>query len=219
MTLTLHAHPLSSYCWKVLIALYENETAFELAPLDLSDEAAATAFRTLWPIGKMPVLVDRDHVIVESSIIIEHLDTHHRGPVRLLPHDADPDMALKARLMDRVFDIYVMTPTQAIVADRIRPDGSRDPFSVAQARALLDRAYGWLEGALVSRSWAAGEDFGLADCAAMPSLHYAEKVHPFRARCPALAAYQDRLEARPSAKRVLAEAAPYAHFFPAEPVA
>jgi glutathione S-transferase len=169
----------------------------------------------LWPIGKMPVLIDRDHMIVESSIIIEHLDTHHRGRVRFLSHDADPDMALKARMMDRVFDNYVMTPMQAIVFDRIRPDGSHDPLGVERGRALLDRAYGWLEGEMVSRTWAAGEDFGIADCAAMPSLHYAQKVHPFRDRFPALAAYQDRLEARPSAKRVLAEAAPYAHLFPA----
>jgi glutathione S-transferase len=215
MTLTFHGHPLSSYCWKVLIALYENDTAFEFSLVDFGDPDSTAAFMALWPIGKMPVLVDRDHAIFESSIIIEHLDTHHRGPVRLLPHAADPDMALKARTMDRIFDAYVMTPMQAIVADRIRPDGSHDPFAVAQARALLDRAYGWLEGELIERSWAAGEDFTLADCAAMPSLHYAQRVHPFRDRFPALAAYQDRLEARPSAKRVLAEAAPYAHLFPA----
>ena len=215
MTLTLHAHPLSSYCWKVLLALYENGTEFELAQVNLGDEAGRAAFMALWPVGKMPVLIDRDHMIVESSIIIEHLDTHHRGPVRLLPHDADPDMALKARMMDRLFDNYVMTPMQMIVGDRIRPDGSHDPLGVERGRALLDRAYGWLEGEMVSRTWAAGEDFGLADCAAMPALHYAQRVHPFRDRFPALAAYQDRLEARPSAKRVLAEAAPYAHLFPA----
>jgi len=215
MTLTLHAHPLSSYCWKVLLALYENGTEFAFAQVDLGDGAGRAAFMALWPVGKMPVLIDRDHVIVESSIIIEHLDTHHRGPVRLLAHDADPDMALKARLMDRIFDNYVMGPTQAIVGDRIRPDGSHDPLAVTQARAMLDRAYGWIEGEMVSRTWAAGENFGLADCAAMPALHYAQRVHPFRDRFQALAAYQDRLEARPSAKRVLAEAAPYAHFFPA----
>jgi glutathione S-transferase len=215
MTLVLHAHPLSSYCWKVLIALYENDTDFAFSLVDFGDADSAARFLALWPIGRMPVLVDRDHVIVESSIIIEHLDTHHRGPVRLLPHDADPDMALKARMMDRVFDNEVMTPMQAIVGDRIRPDGSHDPLAVAGARTRLDRAYGWLEGEMVSRGWAAGADFGLADCAAMPALHYAERVHPFRDRFPALAAYQDRLEARPSVRRVLEEAAPYAHLFPA----
>ena len=213
MTLTLHAHPLSSYCWKVLIALYENGAEFEFAMVDFTDETSVAAFFALWPVGRMPVLVDRGRAIVESSVIIEHLDTHHRGPVRLLPHRADPDAALRVRMMDRIFDNYVMTPMQAIVGERIRRDGSRDPYSVAQAQTTLDRAYGWLEGGLASRAWAAGADFLLADCAAMPALHYAEKVHPFRDRFPVLAGYLDRLEARPSVRRVLAEAAPYAHLF------
>lgn len=216
MTLTLHAHPLSAYCWKVLIALYENGTGFDFAMVDLGDEANVAAFVALWPIGRMPVLVDRGRTIVESSVIIEHLDTHHRGRARLLPHGADPDAALKVRMMDRIFDNYVMTPVQAIVGERIRRDGSRDRYSVDQARAMLERAYGWLEGEPARRAWAAGADFSLADCAAMPALHYAEKVHPFRDRFPGLAAYLDRLEARPSVRRVLAEAAPYAHLFPAE---
>ena len=64
------------------------------------------------------------------------------------------------------------------------------------------------------RTWAAGEAFSLADCASAPSLHYADKVHPFRGRWPVLTAYLERLEARPSFARVLAEAEPYAHMFP-----
>ena len=213
MTLTLHAHPLSSYCWKALIALYENDTPFELREIDFGSEASAGAFRALWPLARMPVLVDGDRTLVESSIVIEYLALHHRGPARLIP--ADPDAALEVRRLDRVFDNYVMTPMQKIVGDRLRPEDWRDPHGVEEARRLLDTSYAWLERELAGRTWAAGEDFSLADCAAAPSLHYADKVHPLGGGFPVVAAYLERLEARPSFARVLREAEPYAHMFPA----
>ena len=212
MTLTLHAHPLASYCWKALIALYENDTPFDFVLVDFGDEASVAAFRALWPLAKMPVLVDDGRTVVESSTVIEYLALHHPGPVALVP--ADPDAAIQVRTLDRIFDNYVMGPMQAIVADRIRPADRRDPYGVDAARRLLDTAYPWLESELGGRTWAAGEAFTLADCAAAPSLYYAEKVHPFRERYPQLAAYQDRLAARPSFARVLEEAKPYEHMFP-----
>nr|WP_284734690.1 glutathione S-transferase family protein [Sphingosinicella terrae] len=207
MPLTLHAHPLSSYCWKVLIPLYENGTPFDFRQVGPMDEIAA-----LWPIAKMPVLEDDGRVVAESSIIIEYLDLHHPGHVRFVP--AEPEAALETRMLDRVFDSYVMTPLQRIVGNRIRPADRRDPLAGEESRSLLDRSYAWLETKLADRRWAAGDDFGLADCAAAPSLHYAEKVHPRGDRFPALDAYVGRLRARPSFARVLEEAAPYAHMFP-----
>ncbi len=214
MVLILHAHPLASYCWKVLIALYENDTPFEFRLIDFGDEASAADFRALWPLAKMPVLVDDGQALFESSVIIEHLAIRHPGPVRLLP--AEQAAALEARMLDRIFDNYVMGPMQAIVGDRIRPAESRDPFGVTAARALIETSYGWLEERLEGREWASGADFGLADCAAAPSLHYADKVQPMAGRFPTLAAYLERLEARPSFARVLAEAEPWRHLFPAE---
>lgn len=217
MTLRFHGHPLSSFCWKALIALYENDTPFEFVHLELGDPEAAAAFAKLWPMAKMPVLEDleRNLTLPETSIIIEHLDRIRPGPVRFIP--ADPDAAREARLWDRFYDQYVMAPMQAIVANRLRPAESRDPFGVAQARRLLDTAYGVAEAAMTDRTWAAGSDLSLADCAAAPALVYAEKVHPFTPTHPALAAYLGRLTARPSFARVLAEAKPYAHMFPQEP--
>ena len=214
MALILHAHPLASYCWKVLIALYENDTPFELRLVDFGDEAGAAEFRALWPLAKMPALVDDGRPLFESTVIIEHLAIHHPGPVALLP--ADRGAALEARMLDRIFDNYVMGPMQAIVGDRIRPADSRDPYGVAAARALLETSYGWLEQRLAGREWAAGAAFGLADCAAAPSLHYANRVQPLAGRFPLVARYLDRLEARPSFARVLEEARPYSHLFPAE---
>jgi glutathione S-transferase len=215
MSLVLHAHPLSSYCWKVLIALYENATEFAFHQLEPGDESAAAAFRELWPIGKMPVLVDDGRAIVESSLIIEYLGLHHPGPVRMIPEDAEA--ALEVRLLDRIFDQYVMTPMQKIVFDRIRAPDARDPAGVADARRLIDTSYCWLEERIAKSGWAAGEDFTLADCAAAPSLHYADKVQPMADRFPRLAALLERLRARPSFARVLEEAEPYRHLFPSEP--
>jgi len=214
MSLTLHMHPLSSYCWKVLIALYENDTPFEAQVLDLSDPAVVAAFKALWPTTKMPLLCDtaRDRTVPETSIIIEYLQAAYPGPVRFIPDD--PDAALRTRLMDRLFDLYVMTPMQAIVGDRIRPAGAQDPHGVAQARAQLAMAYDLLETELAGRTWAAGEAFSLADCAAAPALFYANKVAPLTDAHPTVSAYLDRLLARPSVVRVLREAEPYFAMFP-----
>jgi glutathione S-transferase len=215
MTLLLYAHPLSSYCWKVLIPLYENGISFEFRQLDQDHPENWAEFAALWPLAKMPLLVDDGRAVAESSVIIEYLGLHHPGPAPMLP--ADAGVALEVRLLDRVFDHYVMAPVQKIVFDRIRPAEARNPADQADARALLDKAYGWLEQRLAGRAWAAGDAFSLADCAAAPSLHYADKVHEFRGRFPVLAACLDRLEARPSFARVLKEAEPYAQMFPREP--
>ena len=212
MSLVLHFHPLSSYCHKVLIGLYERGTPFEARVVDLS-ESAGGEFKALWPTAKIPLLVDGDRAVPETSIQLEYLDAHYPGPP-MLP--ADPEARLEARLWDRLFDQYVMTPMQKIVADRLRADEAKDPQGVAEARALLQMAYGMIEARFAGggRTWTASEDFGLADCAAAPSLFYAHLVEPFGEDRPALAAYLERLIARPSVARVLAEARPVFQYFP-----
>lgn len=208
----LYAHPFSSYCQKVLIALYENATPFELRLLSPDDPQVSSEHERLWPLKRMPVLVDRERTVVEASIIIEYLELHHPGPVRLLP--ADPRAALEVRMLDRFFDNYVMTPMQKIVVDRLRPADSRDPWGVADARSLLETAYGWLDGRLQGREWAADEMFGLADCAAAPALFYADWAHPVPAAQSNVRAYRRRLLDRPSFARAVDEARPYRPFFP-----
>ena len=214
MTLHFHYHPLASYCWKVLIALYETGAPFEPHIVDLGDEASRAAFYKLWPIGKMPVLRDdgRDATVAETSIIIEYLGRHHPGATRLLP--ADPEQALRARFLDRVFDHYVMDQMSKVVTDKIRPEGEGDAFGVEQARSLLTTAYGYVEQELAADGWAVGEGFTLADCAAAPALFYADKVQPLGDAHPKTAAYLERLKQRPSFARVLAEAEPYFAMFP-----
>jgi glutathione S-transferase len=211
MSLVLYAHPFSSYSQKVLIALFENATPFEYRVLDGTPEVQRE-FAALWPIRRMPLLRDGDATVVESSIILEHLDLHHPGPSRLLP--ADPAVALEARFMDRFFDQYVMTPMQAIVFDHRRPLDQRHPPTVAEAKAALLDAYRWLDARLAARTWAAGEAFGLADCAAAPALFYADWVQPIPPECPATAAYRRRLLARPAVARAVDEARPFRSYFP-----
>ncbi|WP_186417669.1 glutathione S-transferase family protein [Bosea sp. CS1GBMeth4] len=216
MSLTLYFHPLSCFCQKVLIALYENGTSFTPSFVDFGDTAERAEFLRLWPIGKFPLLRDasRDRLVPESSLIIEYLALHHRGSAPLLP--PDPDRALEVRRLDRLVDGYVAQPMQKIVLDRIRPADRKDPHGVGEAREMLSRAYGVLEAELDGRSWAAGERFTMADCAAAPALFYAERCLSFQDSHPRLAAYFERLRTRPSFVRVLAEAEPYFRFFPRE---
>jgi glutathione S-transferase len=207
----LYAHPFSSYSQKVLIALYENAIPFEYQLLG-PDANIAAAHARLWPLKRMPVLEDDGRTLAEATIILEYLDLHHRGPVRLLPDDAQA--ALAVRFLDRCFDNYVMTPMQKIVTDHLRPDGSRDAHGVAEAHALLDTAYRWLDAQLQGREWAAGASFGLADCAAAPALFYADWVHPIDAGCTTLRGYRERLLRRPSFARAVDEARPFRRYFP-----
>jgi glutathione S-transferase len=212
MTLTLYAHPFSSYCQKALIALYENETPFEFRMLAPGDEQVAAELEALWPLKRFPVLVDEGRTVVEASIIIEHLGLHHPGPVRLIPDE--PRAALEVRMMDRFFDNYVMTPMQKIVLDSIRAVENRDRQGVAEARAMLDVAYRWLDNAMAGREWAAGDGFSLADCAAASSLFYADWSHPIAEKFESVRAYRGRLLARPSFARAVDEARPYRPLFP-----
>src|SRR5262245_12997354 len=208
----LYAHPFAAYCQKVLIALYENDTPFEFRMLAPGDERAAAEHAALWPFKRMPVLVDEDRTVVESTIIIEHLGLHHPGPVRLISED--PRVALDQRMMDRFFDNYVMTPMQKIVLDGIRAADDRDRRGVAEARDMLDTAYRWLDDALTGRAWAVVGTFSLADCAAAPALFYADWAHPIDETFSNVHAYRRRLLARPSFARAVDEARPYRQFFP-----
>jgi glutathione S-transferase len=217
MSLTLHFHPLASFCWKVLVALYENDTPFEPHLVDLGNAAERAEFASLWPLAKFPVLVDHDQrqTIPESSIIIEYLAQHYPGRVPLVPRD--PDAAREVRLRDRFYDLYVHAPMQKIVGDRLRAPAQHDPRGVEDARALLATAYAMIErqaaGAAVATG-AMGDAFTLADCAAAPALYYANRVQPIGREHPNVAAYLGRLMARPSFARVIDEAQPYFKNFP-----
>ena len=208
--LTLYAHPFSSYCQKALIALYENDTPFEMRETGTPEVDAELA--ALWPMKLFPVLVDGGNTIFEATSIIEHLAVHFPGPVTLIPDD--PAAVVEVRMRDRFFDNYVMNPQARLVFDLLRPEESRDPYGVAQARATLDTAYAWLDAQMAARTWAAGEEFSLADCAAAPALFYADWSHPIDPRFAHVHAYRARLLARPSFARAVDAARAFRPFFP-----
>ena len=214
MSLRLYYHPLASFCWKALIALYENRTPFEPVLVDLMTQESRANFLRLWPIGKFPVLRDeaRDVTVPETSIIIEYLQQHYPGRVQLIP--ADGGQAREVRLRDRFYDLYVHQPMQKIVTDRLRPAGASDGFGVEEARASLLTAYEMIESEMRTRPWSAGEAFTMADCAAFPALFYANRVQPFGTAQTNLASYLARLQERASIARVVSEAQPYFHMVP-----
>jgi len=210
VSLELFAHPFSSYCQKALIAFYENDTPFTYRMLE--DEGVGEELASLWPMKRFPILRENERVVLETSIIIEYLQVHHPGPVKLIPQD--PDLALEARMLDRFFDNYVMTPQGKFVFDVLRPEENRDPFGVEEARKMLDTSYAWLDQRMQGRTWAVGESFTLADCAAAPSLFYADWTHRIPEHYGNLLAYRARLLQRPSFARAVDEARRFRHYFP-----
>jgi glutathione S-transferase len=214
MALKLYYHPLSSYCWKVLIALYEAGVPFEPEIVDLGDPEARERFIRLTPLGKFPVLVDEEagKGFPESSIIIEYLAIKHSSAARLIP--ADRDLALRVRLSDRFYDLHVHDKMQRIVGDRLRPADKKDAFGVEKLRNELEISLALVDRDMGEGGWATGLTFTMADCAAAPALYYANQVAPFGDNHAGAARYLDRLIARPSFARVLAEAEPYFAMFP-----
>jgi glutathione S-transferase len=213
MALTLFSHPLASFCQKALIGLYELEVPFTQRVIDLYNPDDRAALVKLWPLAKFPVLADdvRGVAIPESSSVLEYAEQQYAGAPRLFP--ADPERARETRLRDRFYDFYVNQPMGKIVTDKLRPEGKHDPYGVAEARAELETAYDVADAWARASTWAAGESFTLADCAAAPALFYANKVAPFEQRRH-LAAYYARLCERPSVARVFAEARPFLAMFP-----
>lgn len=217
MSLTLLMHPLSSFCQKTLIALYENDIPFETKVIHLEDAASRSELTALWPLGKFPVLKDEQQnretrIVPETSVIIEYLQHYYPGKSKLISDDFE--IRSKAQLADRIYDLYVNVPVGKIVTDKFRPAGKNDSQGVEEAKALIATAYAVIDKDMAHRTWAAGEEFTIADCAAAPALFFANRIMPLKNSCKNGAAYFSRLSERPSVARAFAQAAPYLHMFP-----
>jgi glutathione S-transferase len=214
MALTLHLHPLSSYCHKVLMALYENGTTFEASIVNMMDSDARAAYLKISPFGKIPSLTDstRNVTVNETSIMIEYLQQHYPGPQKFIPEDAEA--ALSARMWDRIVDHYLHTSMQKIVGDTMRPDGAHDPHGVADARRTMQTALDLLEQRLAEVPHPGGDKFTIADCAAAPPLFYAQAILPYAESHPRVARYFEALSQRPSFVRLIGEAKPFFQYFP-----
>jgi glutathione S-transferase len=211
VTLQLFGHPFSSYTQKVLIALWADETPFEYRLLEQDHPENFEELKRHSPFGLFPTLLDDGKPVIETTPIIEHLQAHHPGKNRWIP---DGELGRRVRLLDRFFDLHVMSNMQVPVVDRLRPEGTHDDYGVARARERLHVGYDWLEANLGDGPWAAGEQFTLADCAAAPSLFYADWVEEIGPKRPRLAAYRARLLAHPIVARAVDEGRPYRSYFP-----
>lgn len=209
--LIFYGHPFSSYTWKALIALYEKDIAFDYRNVDPAFPDHMPELRAHWPIGQFPLIVHDGTPHFETSIIIEYLDRLVPEP-RMIP--ADPDAALKVRLFDRIFDHHVMGQGQHVVNDAIRGPHGHVQSIVDGAKAKLETIYAWLDKELAGGGWATPHGFTLADCAAAPSLFYADWVHRIDEKYENLRGYRARLLAHPSVSRCVEEARPYRAYFP-----
>jgi glutathione S-transferase len=209
MSLEFFGHPFSSYTQKVLIALWADGTDFDYRMIE--DPENMEELRRHSPYGLFPILIDNGRPVLESSTIIEHLHAHHRGPNDWIP---EGETGRRVRFLDRFLDLYVMGNLQKPVADKLRPEGNSDPFGVAKARSDLHTAYDWLEANLGDGPWAVGDQFTMADCAAAPSLFYADWVEEIGAGRPKLSAYRARLLAHPAVARAVDGGRPFRHYFP-----
>lgn len=213
MTLEYFGHPFSSYTWKGEIALIEKQADYIFRQIGPDQPDNSAVQKAIWPLGKFPVLRDGDTDLFESTIIIEYVDRLYPQAPMLIP--ADPDAALQVRLMDRLFDNHVMSPMQAVVNEHLPfLTETPDPVRIERAKSQLSAIYDWLEAHLPEGGWATGADFALADCAAAPSLFYADWVHPIPESHAKLRAYRARLLARPSVSQVVEAARPYRAYFP-----
>jgi glutathione S-transferase len=211
MSLRVFGHPFSSYTQKVLIALYADETPFEYRILDQDHPDDFETLKRHSPFGQFPLLLDGEDGVFESTCIIEHLQACHPGRNRWIPDGA---LGRRVRFLDRFFDLHVMSNMQVPVHDRLRPEGKQDEFGVRRARERLHIAYDWLEANLGEGPWAAGDSFSLADCAAAPSLFYADWVERIGDERPRLSRYRARLLAEPAVARCVEEARPFRGYFP-----
>ena len=206
VTLQLFAHPFSSYSQKVLIALWADGTEFAYRRVP-DDEENYAELKRHWPFGLFPLLLDDGQAVVETSCIIEHLQAHHPGPNRWIP---DGELGRRVRFLDRFFDLYVMNNMSCPVFNAIRPEDQRDPYGVEQAMGRLATAYDWLESNLGDGPWAAGEQFTLADCAAIVHLPLVSSVtkiiygRDYLAGLP-VRDYLTRMAERPHVQRVNAD--------------
>ena len=203
----LYYHPLSSYCHKVLTACYERAIEFTPEIVSLMDDEQRGAYLEIYPLGKIPLLIGDDgHRVPESSIIVEYLDTHLDNPPKLIPED--PDRSRQVRFKDRMYDLYLNESVTQLLFEGAKPETNRDRALLERCHRRIAVMYAFMEQSFENQTWSSGETFSLSDCAAVGPLYYASRVAPFEAHAN-VTAYWQRLQMRPSVRRVLEEAAPH----------
>lgn len=210
VTPALFGHPFSSYTWKAKIAFYASGVPFDFRMIDPDHPNNAAIVAAASPMGKFPLLIEGDKHVFEATAIIEHLAATRPEARALIPPDAEA--AVTVRMLDRVFDNYVMHPMQEIVAAHLRSPGSPDAAVVGRMREALEKPYAWLDRWL--ESYAPAHPITLIECSAAPSLFYADWVHEIPVELEHLRRWRAHLLALPAVARCVDEARPYREYFP-----
>ena len=159
-----------------------------------------------------PLLLDDGKPVIETSIIIEHLQAHHPGPNRWIP---DGDDGRRVRFLDRFFDLYVMDNMQVAVANALRPEGTQRSLMADEARqrAAAHRLR-LARGEPRRRPWAVGDAVHAGRLRRRAVAILRRLGRGDRAEAPAAAAYRARLLAHPVVARAVDEGRPYRAYFP-----
>lgn len=197
--LKLYDYPDCPYAQKVRVVLAEKELEYETALVDLRKQEQRTPeFLRLNPLGKVPVLVDEDEVICDSTIINEYLEDEYPIP-RLMPEDSQ-GRALARWLEDYCDNEFVPFTTQLLVQLR-KPEGERDTQQVEQIRERLRRGLYLLRDRLDSNEYLVGNEFSLADAAWAPRMLVLGRLgFEFEPALAPVQAWVDRIRTRPSVR-------------------
>ena len=197
----LYYAPASSYSQRVLIALYEKDLSFTPIEVNLFESQTREKYQKINPFAKIPTLeTDNGEIIFEACVIIEYLDRQFPQKPCLL----NPEQIIEIRMLERIIDVYINGGREVLFADSQRPLELRGGKEVVKGRRLLETACIFLEDKLQDRTWLAGAEFSLADCAAAPTLAYLRMVYDYQ-HLPNLTNYVRRLESKPSVARVQSE--------------
>jgi glutathione S-transferase len=203
----LYYLPPSSYCQKVIIAGQEKQVDFELVPVNLFNPEETAKYREIYPIGKIPLLIlEDDHMIPESSFIIEYLDTHFDKGPQLIPQDADDSR--KVRFHDRMLDLYLNSPSGSLFFEMRKSGAEQNTDQIKNWRNLAEITLQYIDKASNDKEWLFGDSFTLADISAAAALNVASLILPFD-EYPNVQKYYQRLSERPSIAHVISEAKPY----------
>jgi glutathione S-transferase len=166
--ITLYHYPDCPYSQKVRVVMAEKDLEYERVLVDLrKNEQRAPEFLKLNPYGRVPVLIDEDVVIYDSTIINEYLEEEYPAP-NLMPEDSAG--RARVRLLEDFCDNSFIPPTLIILSELARPQAERDNEKLRRFQGEIGRVLAHLDAQLDGRQFLGGADFCLADCGFAPRL-------------------------------------------------
>jgi glutathione S-transferase len=197
--LKLYDYPDCPFCQKVRVVLAEKDLEYEKIFVDLRNgEQKRPEFLRLNPYGKVPVLIDEDEVIYESTVINEYLEDEYPHPA-LLPEDSGG--RARARMLEDFCDNAFIPPTSVLLAELRKPENERDAARIQQSHADIRRCLAHLQEQMGTGPYLVGAQFTLADAAFAPRAVLLGRMSvDLDSSLAVAAAWIERLKERPSVR-------------------